>query len=268
MKTLAIFDLDGTLALSKSPIDAEMARLLGSLLGIVPVAIISGGNWPQFATQVVARLEATADIRRLSLLPTCGTKFYRYTTRWEKLYSDDLADDDKALIVAAIARAVAASNIVPGRIWGAQIEDRGSQITFSAIGQQAPLADKAKWDPDFAKRKRIKAMLDLALPDFTIRLGGTTSVDVTRRGIDKAYGIGKLRNVLGVRLDQMIFAGDALFPGGNDEPVEDAGVTTVQVRDPEETKRVIQTMIACLARPDAAGASRSVEIGKPGLVRA
>lgn len=256
MKTLAIFDLDGTLALSKSPIDAEMGRLLGALLGIVPVAIISGGDWPQFETQVISRLEATADIRRLSLLPTCGTKFYRYATRWEKLYSDDLAEGDKDRIVRSLALAVATLAIVPGRIWGPQIEDRGSQITFSAIGQQAPLEEKAKWDPDFAKRKRIKALLDLSLPDFSIRLGGTTSIDVTRPGIDKAYGIGKLSDVLGVRLDQMIFAGDALFPGGNDEPVKDAGVSTVQVRDPDETKRVIETMIACLGVREPAGTSQ------------
>ncbi|WNJ93521.1 HAD-IIB family hydrolase [Bosea sp. 685] len=250
MKALAIFDLDGTLAQSKSPIDAEMGRLLGSLLDIVPVAIISGGDWPQFETQVVARLEMTANIHRLSLLPTCGTKFYRYTTRWEKLYSDDLAEDDKDMIVKSIALAVAALKIAPDRIWGPQIEDRGSQITFSAIGQQAPLDEKAKWDPDFAKRKGIKALLDQSIPDFSVRLGGTTSVDVTRPGIDKAYGIRKLRDVLGVRLDEMIFAGDALFPGGNDEPVKDAGVSAIQVRDPEETKRVIETMIACLGLGD------------------
>lgn len=248
MKTLAIFDLDGTLAESKSPIDAEMVTLLGSLLAIVPVAIISGGDWPQFQTQVIARLEATADIGRLSLLPACGTKFYRYNnTCWEKLYSDDLADEDKRMIVEAIMRAVAASKIAPARIWGAEIEDRGSQITFSAIGQQAPLDEKAKWDPDFSKRKRIKTLLDQSLPDFSTRLGGTTSIDVTRPGIDKAYGIGKLREVLGVSLDRMIFAGDALFPGGNDEPVKNAGVDAIQVRDPQEAKRVIETMIACLA---------------------
>ncbi|WP_199084366.1 HAD-IIB family hydrolase [Bosea sp. ASV33] len=248
MKTLAIFDLDGTLAESKSPIDAEMATLLSLLLAIVPVAIISGGDWPQFQTQVIARLAATADIARLSLLPACGTKFYRYVnTRWERLYSDDLADEDKRMIVEAIMRAVAASKIAPARIWGAQIEDRGSQITFSAIGQQAPLDEKAKWDPDFSKRKRIKTLLDQSLPDFSIRLGGTTSIDVTRPGIDKAYGIGKLREVLGVSLDGMIFAGDALFPGGNDEPVKNAGVDAIQVRDPQEAKRVIETMIACLA---------------------
>jgi phosphomannomutase len=127
------------------------------------------------------------------------------------------------------------------------IEDRGSQITFSALGQQAPLEEKKKWEPGFAKRKKIKAILDPLIPGYSVRLGGATSVDVTKPGIDKAYGIRKLRDVLGISLREMIFIGDALFAGGNDYPAEQAGVVSVCVRGPHETKRVIQTAIACLS---------------------
>jgi len=68
------------------------------------------------------------------------------------------------------------------------------------------------------------------------------------RGIDKAYGIRKLRDILGISLKEMIFIGDALFPGGNDYPVEEAGVVSIPVRGPNETKRVTETIIACLDR--------------------
>ena len=130
--------------------------------------------------------------------------------------------------------------------WGEQIEDRGSQITFSALGQQAPLEEKKKWDPDFAKRKKMKELLDELIPGFSVRLGGTTSVDVTKPGIDKAYGIRKLRDILGIAIEEMIFIGDALFPGGNDYPAKEAGALSIQVRDPNESKRVIEAIIACL----------------------
>ena len=132
------------------------------------------------------------------------------------------------------------------RIWGDVIEDRGSQITFSALGQHAPLEAKKKWDPDFAKRRKMKAILDDLIPEFSVRLGGTTSIDVTKPGIDKAYGIRKLRDTLGIAIGEMIFVGDALFPGGNDYPAKEAGVVCIQVRDPEETKRVIEAIVACL----------------------
>jgi hydroxymethylpyrimidine pyrophosphatase-like HAD family hydrolase len=131
-------------------------------------------------------------------------------------------------------------------VWGELMEDRGSQITFSALGQEAPLEEKKKWDPDFSKRRQIKVLLDKSIPEFSVRLGGTTSVDVTKQGIDKAYGIRKLRDILGAAISEMIFIGDALFPGGNDYPAKEAGVVSIQVRDPNETKRVIEAIIACL----------------------
>ena len=244
MKNLIVFDLDGTLAESKSVIDEEMSGLLIALISAVKVAIISGGDVPQFEKQLLARLPQSEILKNLSLLPTCGTKFLQYNNGWRKLYSEDLSEAQKEKIIAALKSAVASSGFQPAKIWGEAIEDRESQITYSALGQQAPLDEKKVWDPDFAKRKKIKAMLDASLPEFSIRLGGTTSIDVTLPGIDKAYGIGKLREILGVALQEMMYVGDALFPGGNDYPVRGTGVVCIQVGNIGETKRVIEAINA------------------------
>ena len=246
MKRLIVFDLDGTIAESKSPLDDEMSILLRDLLGIVKVAVMSGGNWPQFEKQLVSNLPHDANLENLSLLPTCGTKFYKYGSVWEELYSENFTDEQKAKIIDSLHQAVGSLGFNTEMVWGAPIEDRGSQITFSALGQEAPLEEKKKWDPDFSKRKQIKAFLDKSIPEFSVRLGGTTSVDVTKQGIDKAYGIRKLRDILGVAISEMIFVGDALFPGGNDYRAKEAGVVSIQVRDPSDTKRVIEAIIACL----------------------
>ncbi len=246
MKKLIVFELDGTLAESKASLDAEMATLLSTLLGIVKVAVISGGNWPQFEKQVLAHLPHDTRLANLSLLPTCGTKFYQYSGDWKKIYSEDFTADEKEKIVSSLKKAIGAAGFKVEKVWGEAIEDRGSQITFSALGQQAPLAEKTKWDPDFAKRKKIKAILDTSIPEFSVRLGGATSIDVTKPGIDKAYGVRKLRDILDISLKEMIFIGDALFPGGNDYPAEEAGVVSIPVRGPNETKRVTEAIIACL----------------------
>jgi hydroxymethylpyrimidine pyrophosphatase-like HAD family hydrolase len=168
----------------------------------------------------------------------------QYTTDWETLYSEDLNAEQKKTIVAALDSAVERSGYKADRTWGDVIEDRQSQITFSALGQHAPLEAKQTWDPDFAKRRKIKALLDPLLADFSVRLGGSTSIDVTLPGIDKAYGMYKLRDILNVPIAQMLYIGDALFPGGNDAPARDTGATCIQVRDPQETKCVIQTILA------------------------
>ena len=247
MKKLIVLDLDGTLAESKAPLDAEMSGLLGDLLGIVKVAVISGGGWPQFEKQVLSHLPHDESLVSLSLLPTCGTQFFRYARDWEKIYSEDFTADEKQKIVSSLQKAVDQAGFKPPKVWGEVIEDRGSQITFSALGQQAPLDEKAKWDPDYAKRKKIKAIVDTSIPEFSVRMGGATSIDVTKPGIDKAYGIRKLRDVLGISLKEMIFVGDALFPGGNDYPAQQAGVISIPVQGPHETKRVVETIIACLS---------------------
>ena len=247
MKKLIIFDLDGTLAESKASVDAEMGTLLNALLGIVKVAVISGGDWPQFEKQVLANLPHDEHLKNLSLLPTCGTKYFQHSGDWKKIYSEDFTAEEKRKITSSLKQALAATGFKDEKVWGETIEDRGSQITFSALGQQAPLEEKKLWDPDFTKRKKIKLVLDKLIPEFSVRLGGTTSVDVTKPGIDKAYGIRKLRDLLGIAIKEMIFVGDAIFPGGNDYPAKQAGVITIEVRDPNETKRVIEAIIACLA---------------------
>ena len=154
--------------------------------------------------------------------------------------------EEKEKITSSLNQAIGQAGYKVEQVWGEAIEDRGSQITYSALGQQAPLAEKEKWDPDFTKRKKIKTILDTLIPEFSVRMGGSTSIDVTKPGIDKAYGIGKLRDVLGITLKEMMFIGDALFPGGNDYPAAQAGVDCIPVRGPNETKPVTKAIIACL----------------------
>jgi phosphomannomutase len=246
MKKLVVFDLDGTLAPSKSSLAPQTAALLRDLLGISKVAVISGGAWVQFEEQLLTDLPSDSLLENLSLLPTCGTKFFQYNGRWTELYSEDLTTEQKTKIIDSLNTAAVEAGYRAKQVWGKVIEDRGSQVTYSALGQLAPLAEKEEWDPDFAKRKKITAILETLIPEFSVRMGGATSIDVTKPGIDKAYGIGKLRDTLHISFQEMIYIGDALFPGGNDYPAEEAGVVSIPVKGPDDTNLVINTILACL----------------------
>jgi phosphomannomutase len=246
MKKLVAFDLDGTLALSKQALLPDMGEALADLLGVADVAVISGGDWPQFDKQVASRLPPRADLARLWLMPTTGTKLYRHDGgEWQRRYAELFDDAEKARIVAAFEASLAATGFVPERTWGERIEDRGSQITFSALGQQAPIEAKEHWDPDFAKRKVIQADLRTRLPGLAINMGGATSIDITRDGVDKGRALHRLAEESGFAIADMLFIGDAIFPGGNDYPAKEAGADTVRVRDPQETLAVIAAIVAC-----------------------
>ncbi|MBA4750979.1 MAG: HAD-IIB family hydrolase [Sphingopyxis sp.] len=249
MKQLVAFDLDGTLAESKQPLAPDMAAALAGLLTVAEVAVISGGDWPQFEKQVASRLPANADLTRLWLMPTTGTKLYVHDGKgWACRYAELFDEQQKRDILAAFEASLAATGFAPEDIWGERIEDRGSQITFSALGQEAPIHAKEVWDPDFAKRRIIQADLLSRLPGLAINMGGATSIDVTRAGVDKGYGLKKLAEASGIALDAMLFIGDAIFPGGNDYPAKEIGLDTVRVRDPQETLAVIAAIVACQRR--------------------
>ena len=245
MKQLVAFDLDGTLAPSKHVIDAEMAGLLARLTMTITVAVMSGGDWPQFEAQLIGRLPAECELSQLFLLPTSGTKLYRYAGAWRQIYTEALSIAERTTITEALEAVITLLDLDGPPKWGSRIEDRGTQVTFSALGQQAPPDAKLAWDPDRSKRERIQATLSPLLPGFAVRIGGSTSIDITRQGIDKGYGIVRLSQASGISLGDMMFIGDALYPGGNDHAVMKLGVDAIAVRDVEETKRIIETVILC-----------------------
>jgi len=245
-KRLIIFDLDGTLTESKSGIDGEMSDLLTKLLTEKEVAVISGGAYEQFERQLLERISCPKEsLRRLYLFPTCSTSFYRYTTGWAKVYEEALLPEEKNKIFQAFEKALTeASFRLPEKTYGKPIEDRKTQVTYSALGQKAPTEEKRAWDPDNKKRQELKQSLEKYIPEFEIRLGGTTSIDVTRKGIDKAYGISQIGKYLCITRGEMLFIGDALFEGGNDYAVKKTGVECIATTGPECTKGIIRSMLS------------------------
>ena len=246
---LVAFDLDDTLAPSKSRIDPRIGDLLVALAERVDVAIISGGQLAQFTSQVVDRLpDATADARgRMHLLPTCGTQYYRLSDDGVvTVYKRSLTDDQKVRALAAVESEARRLGLWESDTWGDILEDRGSQITFSALGQQAPVAEKMAWDPTGEKKNALRAAVAALLPDLEVRSGGSTSVDITERGIDKAYGMRRLSEQTGIALDDMLFVGDRLDPDGNDYPVLAMGVRCHAVDGWEDTADYLEELIPTL----------------------
>ena len=235
---LLAFDLDDTLAPSKSSLDPRMAGLIAELLAVVQVCVISGGQFGQFQSQLIAGLPANATplFGRLHLLPTCGTQYYRYETGgWTQQYAENLTDAQKRLTLSVLENCARELGLWETQTWGPILEDRGSQITFSALGQDAPVEAKRAWDPTGTRKESLRAPTAALLPELEVRSGGSTSIDVTRKGIDKAYGMRKLADLTGIPLDRMLFVGDRLDEGGNDYPVKAMGVRTHSVTGWQDT---------------------------------
>ncbi|MCW2849405.1 MAG: family hydrolase [Marmoricola sp.] len=246
MLKLVAFDLDDTLAPSKTPMGDDMVTGLLKLLETIDVCIISGGTYGQFQTQVIARLPAGPSLRRMHLMPTCGTQYYRMTDDvWTQVYSEPLSADERRQASDVLRDAATRLGLWESEddVFGDRIEDRGTQITFSALGQQAPVDRKHAWDPDGEKRRVLRDEVQELLPDLEVRAGGSTSIDITRRGIDKAYGMGTLMKSLDLAAHEVHFIGDRLEPGGNDYPVRSLDISVHQVEGPEHTLRHLDELM-------------------------
>lgn len=248
MTKLIIFDLDGTLAESKQPLTSEMAALVTKLLAVTHVAVISGGALAQFLKQVVAQLPKSANLANLYLLPTSGAALYEYRNDgWDKVYEERLTEKEADTIAAAMRSAAAETGLIDFSepSYGERIEYRGGDVTMSALGQvNAPITEKRAWDPTHVKRHTLQSAIAEKLPEFSVGIGGITSIDVTKKGIDKAYGLHKLCERLGVAESDALYVGDELESGGNDEAVYKTAVQTKSVASPSETAVFIESLIS------------------------
>lgn len=252
-KSLIVFDLDGTLTPSKSPLEPDMARALIALLKEKKVAVIGGGSYEQFQNQFIDHFPCPpALLRRLFIFPTTSMAFYRYDRKWKKVYRKTLKASEKKEILRAFDEVFKEVNYIPPRkIWGKAIEDRVTQMSFSPLGQKVVdvlgkrgIRLKEKWrkenDP---LRLKMASLLGKKLKGFEVRAGGITTIDVTRKGIDKAYGVRQIEKMLKIPIKDMVFIGDALYPGGNDAAAKKSGVQTVATRGPKETIRIIKKIV-------------------------
>lgn len=254
-KSLIVFDFDGTIVETKSYMDREMAGLMRRLLSKKKVALIGGGKYPLIQELFLSRLRATgAELKNLFLFPTTASLFYRYGPRgWKRVYANELSQSERKSIFAAFERAFEEAGYVhPKKVYGPVIEDRGTQVTFSALGQEivARLGKKGvvlkkKWTKENTPMKlKIAALVQKYLPRLEVRSAGYTSIDVTKKGVDKAYGIRQIEKHLKIPKNKMLFVGDALFPGGNDYAALKTGVDAISVKGPADTKKIIRAILA------------------------
>lgn len=232
-----VFDVDGTLVVSKTPMTALVAAFLEGLLrqGKI-VAVISGGKFSILEANILSRLGERERWEQLFVMPTVGASLYEWKDgAWREVYANPVTREEFGEIQKAFDTAFTHTAFPrPEAKWGEQIEYRDTQVTFSAFGQTAPVEVKQGWDPDNTKKQELVRLLEPLLPAYAVKAGGMTSIDVTHAGIDKQYGIERFMEHMGLLKEDILFVGDALYEGGNDHVVTKTGVDVCQVANPDD----------------------------------
>ena len=254
MKKVLAFDVDQTLNISKTPIPPEIAELLTKCLDHFEICPLSGQKFDQFLIQIVNEMkDATPkQLKHLHLFVAQGTQYYRYNTRkkdWDQVYNYPLTDEQVAKITKAIETAAKElgyweeDKLAKG---DEIIENRLSQVTFSALGQKAGTEAKYAWDPDHKKREAIVKRCKELAPEFDYEIGGTTSINAITPGMNKVFGMTHLMEELKVEKKDILYFGDMTQPGGNDYPVVQMGIETITVRSHEDTAYALRGILGLL----------------------
>lgn len=239
-----LFDLDDTLAESFQPPTASMLELLRELLGKVPLAVLTAAGWPRIEHQFLEPLASSPHIDRFYIFPNSSAQcFTRKGNTWTEAYDLKLTEDERARIKQAIT-ASADEIDIHHAVHKAVIVDREAQIAYAAVGLDAPADVKKAWDPDQSKRNLLKAAIERRVPDVEVRIGGSTTIDITKKDINKAYGVKWLSDHLNIPTSEMLFVGDALYSGGNDAVVIPTGIKTRSTSGPEETEKIIEEILS------------------------
>jgi hypothetical protein len=233
-----VFDVDDTLAESFRPPSHQMMSKLELLLAHVPIAIVSAAGFPRIERDFLHTLSRSPHASNLYVLPNSSAQAYTWNDGWTEEYSLALSPTERNIIRDAILEC--AERPDPRAI----IIDREVQVAYATIGLDASLEEKKAWDPDQSKRKELKTFLDKRLPGYEVLIGGMTTIDITRKGVSKAYGVRWLAERLKCEPSDMFYVGDALYPGGNDAVVIPTGIQTRSVTGPSETESIIDELIA------------------------
>ncbi len=244
MKKGLVFDLDGTLSQSKMRVDANMARLLSRLLAGHSVAVVGGGKFKQLKLQVLGALPGRAKLENLYLFPVNGAELYIYRAGWKKIYAKKISKPEAVRIRTLVGAAINKFRPNGAKAYGPLLENRGAQFTLSFLGQRAPLAPKMKWHSAHnASRHAAAAFLRRHLPGFEVLVAGLTSIDITKRGVDKALAVREFAKHTRLKIKEVVFIGDALYRGGNDETAKKSGVDLVKIKDPRGTAKFINNFL-------------------------
>ena len=99
------FDLDGTLARSKQPMKTGIAGIFAALTYVCPVAIVSGGRLSLLHSQIVDVVDDVMNRENLHLMPTTGTRYYRWDGNgWECVFQKNIPEEEAKKAVAIALR--------------------------------------------------------------------------------------------------------------------------------------------------------------------
>ena len=239
-----IFDMDDTLADSFTPPSAEILDKVLELSRRLPVAIMSGAAFERMERDILKRVPKEPVDAQFYVFSDNAAQCHIWRKhRWQEAYTFPLSPQERTAIKQALESTIKESGVFAHTPHAPRILDRETSVAFTALPHGASQDEKRAWDPTGEKRQKLIMVLRTKLPDYEVLIGGKTTIDVTRLGITKAYGVEWFAKDLGLETADCLFIGDGFYAGGNDAAVIPTGIQTREISSPQETEEVIDGLL-------------------------
>jgi len=223
LKTIYLFDVDGTLTPAKSKMDPQFAKQFFNWQKGKQVYIVSGGSFPRIVDQLGRKI--TDQMR--GVFSCMGNAHYKKIpdqdgySSWVLKYKNKFVIEKPKLFLSELERCVMNSDYHTKT--GRHYEERTGMINFSIVGRNATMKERKEYeeyDKEHREREQIVAKLSKKHPEIDFVIGGAVSIDIFNKGNDKGQVVKHLSGKL--KTQEVIFVGDRIPFPGNDYSLAEA----------------------------------------------
>lgn len=233
-RTIALFDVDGTLTIPRGEITEEMMSFMLSLSKEITVGIVGGSDLPKQEEQLGQGVTKKFPFN----FSQNGLVAYKNGELLEaQTISNFIGEDNVKRIVNWVLGYLAKVDIPVKR--GTFFEFRSGMFNVSPIGRNCSREERNAFEEFDLKNNIRKDMVAAMKKEFadlnlTYSIGGQISFDVFPQGWDKTYC---LKFISPDDFDEIHFFGDKTFEGGNDFEIFSSDKTIGHtVTSPDDTK--------------------------------
>ena len=234
MKTLVLFDVDGTLTQSRLTIEQSMIDTLEKLTKIenLDLGIVGGSNLKKQKEQL---LEKNFHYFKYLFSENGLVAFKDGELINKTSIIDAIGEENIKRVINTSLRYMSTIDIPVKR--GTFIEFRNGMINLCPIGRSCTQEERMEfydYDNKHNIRKNMVEHLNKELSDLNMQfsIGGQISIDAFPKGWDKTYCLQFVEN----DYDKIYFFGDKIHPGGNDYEIGvDPRTHEFKVTNPNDT---------------------------------
>lgn len=237
-------DNDGTLTVARKPIRGEMADTLIEFAKHFRFAITTGSPWKDMVEQMPPEILNNPNIDYWccmgNILYQQGKEVYNSHNTINFDHFNPILQDILKNCPYQYHKSFPRHHEI----------NANCAINFTMLGRpevgepsMEDRCDYVKWDQANGQRKWIIDHLAKTHPEYNFTYGGQISVDIVKKGCDKAQVVNYYKDKYDI-----VYFGDRIYKRGNDNAIAhevvDCGGSIYSVSGPEETMHIMQTLIA------------------------